>query len=98
MLAIPEEATKTKFRALVFGIILTIIYDILWFWMKHSELADEGKKTDGGAEKSIRSFSLAMAYVSFLVRFIIAIVFWRVSRQFEKIVQANRAPTYVSED
>jgi len=89
MLLHPQETTKTRFRVLVLGILLSIIYDSVWLYLKHGELAEDGKKSDGGALKGIRTFSLAMAYVSFLVRFIIAIVFWRVSREFEKIVQAG---------
>jgi hypothetical protein len=69
MLFHTETITRTKFRVLVLGIFISIIYDAIWLYVKHSELADDSKKSgDGGAEKSVRTFALAMAYLSFVVR------------------------------
>lgn len=62
-----DRITKLRFKMLVLGIFISIIYDIFWFVIKHSEYAYE-TKTDGGGEASIRRFSLMMSYASFLLR------------------------------
>lgn len=62
-----DTITKTKFRFLVLGIVISLFYDLFWFIMVHSEYAEE-KKTDGSGESGLRKFSLIMSYVSFLFR------------------------------
>lgn len=63
-----NEIRKWTFRMLVLGIFISMLYDVLWFYLNHSEyMAD--LKHDGGIEKSVRYFSLIMSYFSF---------FWRV--------------------
>lgn len=32
-----DRVTKGKFRILVLGVFISLIYDLLWFYMKHSE-------------------------------------------------------------
>ena len=59
--------TRTRFRMLVLAIFLTLIYDIIWFYVKNSEFSLD-MKYDGGNEMGIRRFSLIMSYVSFIVR------------------------------
>jgi hypothetical protein len=62
-----ERITKGRFRALVVGIFITLIYDGIWFYIKHAEYTEE-PKTDGGGEVRVRRFSLMMSYASFLLR------------------------------
>lgn len=62
-----DRITRTRFRMLVLGIIISIIYDLIWLYMKHSEYSDDGK-SDGGMEKNIKKFSLMMSYISLLLR------------------------------
>lgn len=62
-----DRITKTRFKILVFGIFITLIYDFVWFMIKHQEYAEEYKQ-DGSNEISIRRFCLIMSYVSFIVR------------------------------
>lgn len=62
-----DKITKGRFRMLVLGIFITIIYDFFWFYMKHAEYTVE-PKTDGSGEVRIRRFSLMMSYASFLLR------------------------------
>ncbi len=62
-----EQISKTKFKLLVFGIIISLIYDLFWFFMAHSEYANE-QKNDGSGESGIRKFSLIMSYISFIAR------------------------------
>lgn len=59
--------TKNKFRVLVLGIVLSLVYDLFWFIMKHSEYSEE-KKNDGSGESGVRKFSLFMSYASFILR------------------------------
>lgn len=42
-----ETITKTKFRLLVLGILLSLIYDALWLWLKHSEYASSADGESG---------------------------------------------------
>lgn len=62
-----DRITKNKFRLLVLGIFITLIYDFFWFYMKHAEYTTE-PKADGSGEVRVRRFSLMMAYASFLLR------------------------------
>ena len=62
-----ELITKNKFRFLVLGIILSLLYDLFWFIMMHGEYSEE-KKNDGSGEAGLRKFSLFMSYASFLLR------------------------------
>lgn len=62
-----DRITKGRFRMLVLGIFITIIYDLIWFYLKHAEYTDE-PKSDGGGEVRVRRFSLMMSYASFLLR------------------------------
>lgn len=62
-----ERITRTRFRMLVLGIFMTLIYDMVWFTIKSREY-QEDLKTDGGMERGVRTFSLWMSYVSFIVR------------------------------
>lgn len=62
-----ERITRTRFRMLVLGIFISMVYDLIWFYMKHGEYTDESK-TDSGMEKNVRKFSLMMSYASFILR------------------------------
>lgn len=68
-----ERITRDYFRVLVLGIFLSLIYDGIWFWMKHSEYTEE-QKADGGQETNIRRIVLLFAYVAFLLKVIIVII------------------------
>lgn len=65
-----DMISKTKFRMLVLGIFLSLIYDIIWFYIKHSEYAggSDLTKSDGNTEVAIRKFSLLVSYTSFFFR------------------------------
>ncbi len=86
MLYFPKNVSSTFFRWLVAGIVLTLFYDITWFSIRHSDLADDGKQ-DGGMETAVRKFSLYMSYISFFVRLIVIVIFWKASTDFERIIQ-----------
>ena len=64
MLSNTEKIKKWTFRGLVFGIFISLIYDLLWFFFQEQSNDLE----DGGVQKSVRSFSLTVSYLSFFFR------------------------------
>jgi hypothetical protein len=42
-------------------------------------------------EKNIRKFSLMMSYISFFVRIIVALVYWKDSLDFDTIIQGKNS-------
>ena len=50
------------------GVFISVLYDIVWFYLKHAEYASG---IDGSSEVGLRKFSLLMSYASFLLRVII---------------------------
>jgi hypothetical protein len=67
MMFSPHRITKQRFRFLVGTILLSFVYDLLWFFMMHSEYSTE-PKVDGSGESRLRKFSLMVSYASFLLR------------------------------
>ncbi len=80
---------RHTFRILVAGIVITLFYDMLWFYLKSIEYSSDST-VDGGVEKGIRKFSLYMSYISFFFRILMALVFWKDSMDFENIMQGSR--------
>ena len=62
-----DRITKLRFKLLVVGILITIIYDLIWFFMNHFEYSEE-PKADASGEINVRRFSLMMSYASFILR------------------------------
>ena len=81
-----EDIKKWTFRLLVGMIMLSLIYDLLWFYHNHSDYLNEHKE-DGGVEKGIRKFSLYVSWASFFWRFIVMFVFWKDSLDFTRIIR-----------
>ena len=63
-----DTISKGKFRMLVLGVLISIFYDLAWFFLKHSEYVADDKINDGSAETTIRKFSLTISYASFFFR------------------------------
>jgi hypothetical protein len=61
-----DTVSKGKFRMLVIGVILSLLYDLVWFYLKHGEYSQDDK--DGSTEATVRKFSLMMSYASFIFR------------------------------
>ena len=68
---------------LVLMIFVSIVADLIWFYI--NDLSSD--VDDGGMEKSVRSFSLTMSYFSFFFRIIVALVFWKDSLDFVRIIK-----------
>jgi hypothetical protein len=92
MLLNMEKVSQNMFRMLVGFIFLSILYDLFWFSLSSSDYKAD-TKADGGLEKSIRTFSLNMSYISFFVRLIMGLVYWKDSLDFDNIMPGARFPT-----
>lgn len=78
-----DKIKRWTFRALVLGIFLSLLYDLFWFMMQ--DVSND--VSDGGLQKSIKNFSLMMSYFSFFFRIIVALVFWKDSLDFNRIIK-----------
>lgn len=82
MLFNTELLTRTRFRCLVGAIVFSLIYDLVWFYLSHSAYESDQTKADGGKENGIRRYALTMSYLSFFIRILVALVFWKDSMDF----------------
>ena len=71
------------------GIFISVIYDLLWFSLKTSEYADINK-ADPGVERSLKVFSLYMSQISFFVRLLMGLIYWKDSLDFDEIMQGKK--------
>jgi hypothetical protein len=69
-----QRITKNLFKVLVLSIIMTLVYDLIWFYLKHKEFSDESKN-DGGLSTNLKRIVLMTSYISFLVRVSIVVEF-----------------------
>jgi hypothetical protein len=65
-----DRISRMIFRVLVLGIIISLVFDIIWFILKHGEFTEDSSKSDGGLENGIKKFVLLMSYLSFVIRVI----------------------------
>lgn len=84
MLAYSETTRRKQFRMLVLLIGVSIVQDLLWFVLNRDTEDDED---DGGLERGIKSFSRTMSYISFIWRILLAIVLWKISLDFVRVVK-----------
>ena len=84
-----QKVTQNTFRWLVFGIFLSILYDLFWFSMKTQEYISD-LKADAGLERRLRLFSLYMSYASFFLRLLMALIYWKDSLDFDNIMLGRR--------
>ena len=74
------EKTKPKFfRLLVVALVMSLLYDIFWFWNKYRAYSDEDDEDGGGMERALKRFSWVMASISFLWKIIMSGVYWKAS-------------------
>lgn len=67
MLLNKDRINRAIFRILVAGIILSLIYDIFWFIIKHSEFSSSSAE-DAGTELKVKQFVLIVSYILFIVK------------------------------
>jgi hypothetical protein len=59
-----DRISRLTFRILVLGIIISLFIDLAWFLL--TDFA--GDNSDGGVQKSLKSFVMAISYFSFFFR------------------------------
>lgn len=60
-LSFPESVRRVQFRMLVLLIFVSMAQDVLWLMVNRDTEDDED---DGGVERSVKSFSRKMSYIS----------------------------------
>lgn len=83
-LSFPENIRRFQFRMLVILIGLSIVQDALWFILNRDVENDE---EDGGVERGVKQFSRKVSYISFAFRILLAIVLWKISLDFVRVVK-----------
>ena len=87
-----HAVSKNHFRYLVGGIFISLVYDILWLVFVAGAYAASSEKADGGTEDGIRKFSMIVSVISFVFRIFMAIVFWKDSLDYERIMLQGKLP------
>lgn len=70
---------EKRFEMLMYGIIVSLIYDILWFFINNYS------QDDGSPETGVKRFSLWMSYLSFIWRIVLLLVLWKDQIDFARI-------------
>jgi hypothetical protein len=65
MISNSSRIKRWTFRVLVLGIFLSVLYDLIWILLFNDINNDV---EDGGLEKSVRFFSLLLAYAQFFFK------------------------------
>ncbi len=81
-----DAGTVSTFRVLVLMIVVSTIYDILWFSFRNSNTANRDDPEMQSLEITIIAFSFWMAWISFFFKIIMIFVFWRTSLDFAAVI------------
>ena len=52
--AVTGKQDLTKWRLVIFGSVITFVYDVLWFMLRHSDLNATAKEGEGNVEVSLK--------------------------------------------
>lgn len=83
-LSFPENVRRYQFRMLVLLIFISVGQDALWFIVNRDVEDDDD---DGGVERGVKQFARKASYVSFAWRLILAVVLWKISLDFVRVVK-----------
>ena len=72
------------FRVLVVFIIFSLILDITWFFLR--DVGDGKDPESQSGESTVITFSFVMAYISFVFKIIMSIIYWRTSIDFASVI------------
>lgn len=81
-----DAAVAGTFRILVLMLIISLVYDIVWFSFRNTNTSDQNDPEMKSLEVTIIAFSYWMAVISFFFKIIMSIVYWRVSLDFASII------------
>lgn len=81
-----DEVKRKTFRNLLFCVIGSLFYDLIWMLIYTYDWNNDTAIYDGGAEVKIRRFSLSVTYISFFFRLFVILVYWKASMDFEKVI------------
>ena len=81
-----ERIGRNVFRYLVLGLVLSCFVDLIWFFIK----SNEAYSPDVGSERALRVFSQTMSYIGFILRILMALVYWKDSLDFEKVMLGKK--------
>lgn len=74
----------------MFGVLISIVYDLFWFSLMSMDYEGELNKADSGVERRVKRFSFYTSIISFFVRLIMALVYWKDSLDFDNIMLGRR--------
>lgn len=57
-----DNVKKSSFRMLVGGTILSIAYDLLWFYLRSNDMASTASSDGDSSEATVRHFALYVSY------------------------------------
>ncbi len=86
-----RETSKNTFRHLLFAVLVSIMYDLVWFSVK----LNVSRAPDSGTEQGLRSFSMSMAFIGFVVRMFVFTIYWKASLDFDAIMSNKRNDAYL---
>lgn len=67
-------------------ILISWGYDLVWlFYVNDSSSESE---SDGGAQDTVRGFAMLAVWASFFWQIIVALVFWKDSLDFKRIIRS----------
>jgi len=82
----PYEVKKWTFKLLTLGVFISIIYDVLYFMLNDGDL----KKVPGGDQSWMITVGYYTTLVTFFFKFIVALVFWKDSIDFNRIIRKQK--------
>jgi len=84
----PELISRSTFRRLALTIAVSWVWDLIYLLLIRDGSAESDE--DGGAESTVRGISVFFTYISFFFRIIVALVFWKDSLDFQKIIRGSK--------
>lgn len=82
----PESTRRARFRQLVGLVIISLGYDLAWFFINRDVEEDDS----GGLEYNIKRFSRIISWISFGFRIILALILLKASLDFLTIVKGKK--------
>ena len=79
---------RSDFRMLVFLLVCSWIYDVVYFVLLEPSASEEDDE-DGGQEYKLRRFVKFVSFISIFFKIVLILVFWKVSLRFRQIVRGK---------